>query len=113
MILIAYSLVVLADMQIMKNTNQDLTPQELEQELFHHLIDGLKDYAIFMITSEGKLGTWNPGVKRILGYDEDEFVGKPFDIIFTSQDRKLGIPEAELASAKKNGRAEDDILNQR
>jgi PAS domain S-box-containing protein len=87
------------------NTNASY---DLEHELFNHLIDGLKDYAIFLITPEGLLGTWNPGVKRILGYDESEFINKPFSMIFTDSDVKLGIHSSELEIAKQKGRTEDE-----
>lgn len=86
---------------------------DLERELFHHLIDGLKDYAIFMITPDGKLGTWNPGVERILGYEEKEFIDQPFSMIFTEEDAAQGIPKFELDGAKTKGRAEDERWHKR
>ncbi|MDZ4785031.1 MAG: ATP-binding protein [bacterium] len=76
--------------------------------LYEHLIDGIKDYSIFMITESGMIATWNPGVKRLLGFDEEEFIGKPFSSIFTEEDRKLNIPESELTIARKTGKAEDE-----
>jgi len=76
--------------------------------LFQHLIEGIKEYAIFMISREGTIVTWNPGVKRLLGYDEAEFIGKPFSLIFTDEDIKLNIPESELTAVEKNGKAEDE-----
>jgi|GEM_PF-4009840 len=76
--------------------------------LFQHLIEGIKDYAIFMIGIDGKIITWNPGVRRLLGYDENEFIGQPFSIIFTEEDRKLNIPESELKMVASTGKAEDE-----
>ncbi len=81
---------------------------EADRELFRHLIDGIKDYAIFMIKPDGIIATWNPGVKRLLGYEEQEFVGQPFSLIFTRTDIEQGVPEAELKIAISKDRAEDE-----
>jgi PAS domain S-box-containing protein len=83
----------------------------LHSQLFHHLIDGLQDYAIFVIHRTGKIATWNPGVQRILGYDKDEFIGLPFSRLFTTEDNLTGIPEAELHLAQSEGKAEDERLH--
>ena len=84
------------------------TQFDRDTALFHHLVDGIKDYAIFMIDISGTLVTWNPGVKRLLGYDEQEFIGKSFSEIFVEEDRKLKVPEGELKTAQKDGKAEDE-----
>ena len=89
-----------------------LDPQISEQtklnvELGYYLLDGIRDYAIFMIKPDGNIGTWNPGVERLLGYKEDEFVGAPFSMIFTESDISAGSPHTELSTAYEKGRAED------
>lgn len=76
--------------------------------LFRHLIDGIKDYAIFMIKLDGVIGTWNPGVQRLIGYEEEEFVGKHFSILFFEEEKALGLAEGELHIASKEGKAEDE-----
>lgn len=81
---------------------------DVNDALFQHLIEGIKEYAIFMISVDGIIVTWNPGVKRLLGYEEGEFIGKPFSLIFTDEDTKLNIPESELAAVKNSGKAEDE-----
>ncbi|HET9240218.1 MAG TPA: response regulator [Oligoflexus sp.] len=78
------------------------------EERMRVLVDGIKDYAIFMLSPEGHLQSWNNGVQRILGYAEDEFIGLPFATIFTSEDQAAGVPEAELAAAIREGRAESE-----
>lgn len=81
---------------------------DVNDALFQHLIEGIKEYAIFMISPDGTIVTWNPGVKRLLGYEESEFIGKPFSLIFTDEDIKLNIPESELNAVKTSGKAEDE-----
>jgi PAS domain S-box-containing protein len=78
------------------------------EERMRVLVDGIKDYAIFMLSPDGLMQSWNNGVQRILGYAEDEFIGLPFATIFTEEDRAAGVPEAELAAAKREGRAESE-----
>lgn len=70
-------------------------------------VDNLYLYAVFAISMEGVLETWNPGVKVVLGYDEKDFVGKSADIIFTPEDVKADIPEFEFRRAREQGNAND------
>lgn len=78
------------------------------EERMRVLVDGIKDYAIFMLCPDGHMKSWNNGVQRILGYAEAEFIGLPFATIFTAEDQAAGVPEAELAAAKREGRAESE-----
>ena len=46
-------------------------------------MDGIKEYAIFMLDREGNVSSWNPGSERITGYKADEVLGKPFiDVLY-------------------------------
>jgi PAS domain S-box-containing protein len=62
------------------------------------LVEQLEDYAIFLLSPEGRSATWAPGVERIFGYSEAEFIGQPAAQLFTSEDRARGEPERELLS---------------
>jgi PAS domain S-box-containing protein len=75
---------------------------------FRLLIEQTQDVAIFLITPDGRHGSWNAGVGRVLGYDEGEFVGHPASLIFTPEDVARGVPAAELADARSTGKANDD-----
>jgi len=75
---------------------------------FRMLVEQVRDYAIFMVDPEGRHTTWNEGVRRLLGYDEAEFLGQPGTILFTPEDRARGEPEGELRTAAEKGRASDD-----
>ncbi len=72
------------------------------------LVENLEDYAVFMMDAKGKIKTWNKGAERQFGYSEKEAIGKNFSIIFTKEDKKLGIPQQELKEASSKGRADDE-----
>lgn len=78
------------------------------EESYRLLVESAQEYAIFMLTPEGKIATWNSGAKRIFGYSEDEAIGLSGRAIFTEEDRAAGIPEAEMETALREGKANDD-----
>jgi PAS domain S-box-containing protein len=82
--------------------------QEASDLRFRVLVEQVRDYAIFMIDPDGRHATWNEGVRRLLGYDEPEFLGQHGAILFTPEDRGRGEPERELRTAAEEGRASDD-----
>src|ERR671932_1874602 len=77
-------------------------------ELFRLMVESVRDYAIFAISPEGRIVSWNTGAGLIFGYGEEEAVGQSADIIFTPEDRERGAPEEELRKAAEEGRAEDE-----
>jgi PAS domain S-box-containing protein len=74
---------------------------------FRLLIEGVADYAIFLIDPAGQIVTWNPGAERLLGYTEAEISGKYYSCLFTPEDALRGEPEQELRTALQAGRSED------
>lgn len=72
------------------------------------LLDSIKEYAIFTISPEGTLTSWNPGVERVKGYKAEEFIGRPFTMLFPPEDVAQGRPEAELREAVARGRFEGE-----
>lgn len=77
-------------------------------EFYSQIIDSLQDYSIFTIDNEFVINSWSSGSTKIFGYETDEIVGKHFDIIFTEEDKKNGIPKNETQTALKEGRATDN-----
>ncbi len=71
-------------------------------------IEGIKEYAVFLVDAQGRLATWNPGVERVKGYRAEEFIGQPFSILFTPEDRAKGVPERELEQAAREGKFEQE-----
>jgi PAS domain S-box-containing protein len=73
------------------------------KERFKLLIEGIKDYAIFMIDPKGYIVSWNEGAKRLKGYSEEEIIGKHFSVFFTKEEIENKRPEQVLENAKKQG----------
>jgi PAS domain S-box-containing protein len=73
---------------------------------FRLLVEGVTDYAIFMLDPEGKVANWNPGAERIKGYHPDEIVGEHFSRFYTPEDFRAGVPKRALETARETGRYE-------
>ena len=76
-------------------------------DLFRLIVENVGDFAVFATDLEGRVVSWNPGVGRLLGYTEEDFVGRHASMIFTPEDRELGEPAREMETALREGRAED------
>src|SRR5579862_2037985 len=72
------------------------------------LIDSAEDYAILSITEEGKIASWSRGAEKLFGYSGEEIIGQDFAIIFTAEDRELGIPQDEIQHAQHEGYSPDE-----
>ncbi|MEO6693184.1 MAG: PAS domain S-box protein [Saprospiraceae bacterium] len=77
-------------------------------EFYRQIIDSIQDYSIFTLDNELKINSWSSGSVTLFGYEPDEILGKKFDIIFTEDDIKNGIPKNEIDKALKEGRATDN-----
>lgn len=77
-------------------------------EFYSQIIDSLQDYSILTLDNEFVINSWSSGAEKIFGYDPEEIIGEHFDIIFTDEDKKNGIPKVEIDTALKEGRAVDN-----
>lgn len=75
---------------------------------FRVLVQGVTDYAIYMLDPEGYITNWNLGGERIKGYRADEVIGRHFSIFYTPEERAAGEPEQALAIAARDGRCEGE-----
>jgi PAS domain S-box-containing protein len=75
---------------------------------FPLLIEEVKEYAIFLMSPEGHIQSWNQGAERIKGYTEEEILGKHFSTFYTEKDREAGRPETGLRSAAEEGQWTDE-----
>ena len=73
------------------------------------IIESVQDYAIYTVTPDNQIDTWNTGAERIIGYADTEVIGQDGAIIFTPEDRIKGAPEQELHQAFTNGRAAQPV----
>jgi PAS domain-containing protein len=76
------------------------------EELFHLLIENVRDYAIFILAPDGRALTWNAGVQRTLGYAEQDFIGLEFTRLFRPAEREAARREMEKAAS--TGRSDDE-----
>ena len=72
------------------------------------LVDGVVDYAIYLISVEGTVLTWNAGAERLKGYRANEIIGEPFATFFTPEDQSADVPGKALAAAATTGRFESE-----
>ena len=86
--------------------------QESEERL-RHLVEGVKDYAIFMLDPNGYISTWNLGARRIKGYEAGEIIGEHFSAFYTREDVERGHPEEVLRLAAADGQYEEEGLRVR
>lgn len=78
------------------------------EERFRLLVDGVQDYAIYMLNPEGAVTSWNEGAHRIKGYEATEIIGKHYSQFYTAEDVEKGRPWTELAMAREHGRSHDE-----
>jgi PAS domain S-box-containing protein len=76
------------------------------EEVLRLLVEGVKDYAIFMLDPAGNVMSWNAGAAHIKGYPREEIIGRNASIFYTSEDVAAGRPARELAIARETGRVE-------
>jgi PAS domain S-box-containing protein len=78
------------------------------EERFRLLVEGVKDYAIFMLDPTGRVMTWNDGAERINGYRSKEIIGQHFSEFYPQEDRASHKPERELEIATREGKYEEE-----
>ena len=78
------------------------------QEQFRLLVQGVTDYAIYMLNPSGEISSWNAGAERIKGYTAQEALGTHFSRFYTAHDQAAGEPQRALAIAAKDGRFEKE-----
>lgn len=87
--------------------------QREQERHFRLLVQGVRDYAIYMLDARGHVVNWNAGAERAKGYRAEEIVGQHFSVFYTEQDRQVGLPEAGLETARREGRFQSEGLRQR
>jgi PAS domain S-box-containing protein len=95
-----------------KITRDMTAKREAEQALreaergFRLLVQGVTDYAIFMLDPEGRVTSWNSGAQRIKGYSPEEIIGQHFSRFYTPEESEAGVPNRAIDTARETGRYE-------
>jgi two-component system sensor kinase len=84
-----------------------------KSELFRLLVDGIKDYAIIVLSPDGNVLTWNLGAAALMGYKEQEILGTHFSKFYLSEAVQSGEPVKELVIAEKEGRFANECWHSR
>jgi PAS domain S-box-containing protein len=89
---------------------QDVTAQravesdlQRSEENFRRLVTAVREYAIYMLDTDGNVVSWNAGAQRIKGYPAHEIVGRHFRVFYPAEDRESGHPEHNLELALRHG----------
>lgn len=80
----------------------------VSESQFRQLVAGVRDYAIFLLDTQGHIASWNQGAEQIKGYRADEIIGKHFSLFYPSESIERRWPEYELKRAEAEGRFEDE-----
>ncbi|HLI83199.1 MAG TPA: PAS domain S-box protein [Bryobacteraceae bacterium] len=78
------------------------------EERLRVILEGIKDYAIFLTDKSGIIQSWNRGGEQVTGYTESEIVGQSMEVLFTPEDRADGVPETLMRAAVRDGSAEEE-----
>lgn len=87
--------------------NHEEALQQSEERL-RLLVEGVRDYAIYMVDTDGIIRSWNAGAQLIKGYRAEEVLGKHYSMFFRADDVAAGLPAKELADALERGRTEEE-----
>jgi PAS domain S-box-containing protein len=78
------------------------------QEQLDALVEGVQDYAIFMLDPDGRVASWNDGARHIKGYSEEEILNQHFSRFYTEEDQQGGLPQWMLDTAIAEGHVDRD-----
>jgi len=97
--------IIIQDITARKQNEIELIERE---ERYRLMVDGVKDYSIFMLDVKGFVITWSDGGKKIKGYNQGEILGKHFSVFYTREDLENKKPERELKIATETGKYEEE-----
>lgn len=85
-----------------------VAPNRVDSQMFVDVVQGVRDYAIFLLTPTGQIASWNIGARLIKGYEAAEAIGQHFSIFYTQTDLDRDWPARELEMAQRDGRYEEE-----
>ena len=97
----------------MENFTERRATYRRTDDVYQKAIEDIRDYAIFLTDPDGNITNWNLGAQHILGFSQEEIIGKNLSKFFIPEDRAKGAPQQELETAATRGRAEDERWHMR
>jgi PAS domain S-box-containing protein len=94
--------------QLERQVQERTAELRVTEERFRLMVEGTRDYAIFMLDPQGHIVSWNPGAERLKGYRADEIIGQHFSCFYPAEDIQAGKPERELKVAAAEERYEEE-----
>jgi PAS domain S-box-containing protein len=88
--------------EFLRQKNEELRQSE---QRYYKMIEEVEDYAIILLTQDGRIENWNVGAELIKGYKAEEIVGKSFKLFYTEEDCKNKVPEKILEEATMHGKS--------
>jgi PAS domain S-box-containing protein len=85
---------------------RDVTATRAANERLRAILENIVDYAIYALDVEGRIVEWTAGAEQIKGYPADEVIGQRAELFYPEEDRRRGIPQAEIDEAARHGRTE-------
>mgnify|MGYP000689981099 CR=1 FL=1 len=92
----------------LRNQKQAQDKLKSQESLFRSLVQAVEDYAIFRLTPDGQIKSWNRGAQEIKGYSRDEIIGKHIAIFYPDEYLEEDLPQRLLNEAREKGRAEHE-----
>jgi PAS domain S-box-containing protein len=96
------------DSPVIPSTPAQVQMSVPDDHAFRILVEGVRDYAIFMLSPTGHIVSWNRGAQDIKGYRPEEIIGKHFSVFYPAEELEKGWPEYELKQAVADGHFEDE-----
>ncbi len=103
----------------LRGVGEDIVRDEMQMELrssqrkFQILVENIEDYAIFLLDRDGRIASWNKGAQKILGYDEEDIIGKHYSVLYTEDDIANNVPQRLLDMAERDGKVKAWHLHSR
>jgi PAS domain S-box-containing protein len=94
---------VTRDMSAQKAAEEVLRSHNAQLESYRIIIENIDSYVIFTMDVEGRINSWSPGARNVLGYKAEEVMGREYSIVFTPEEVKAGRPRKEMEEAERNG----------